>query len=189
MLRYDLLLKEIDIRKPSTIVEIGTWRGINAAKMIERANRYKPVKYIGFDLFEDLTADIKTEEFNGKAYTSLNEAKTNISRLTQNYDLVKGNTKDTIPIYIFPEIDFLYIDGGHSFETIESDWNNTKQYLNKDSIVIFDDYYIGPLDKQYGCQKLLKSLGNNYNFKLLEPFDRLNTENLVHLAKVTLKNG
>jgi hypothetical protein len=200
--RYEHLLKEIDRVKPKTIVEIGTWKGVRAQQLIARAMKYQDyVSYKGFDLFEDLTPEVKVEEFNGKTYTSVEEAAKNISKVTENYTLIKGNTRQTIKEFFGkrykPTVDFIFIDGGHSFETIESDWNACKELMHKDTVVLFDDYYIGPQAKDYGSQKLLRQLCLDYHFPLsgdppdkyvvdiLEPGDTLSDGTTVNIVRVT----
>ena len=65
--RYKTLIEEVAKRKPKTIVEIGTWRGINAAKKINEAKKYNDkIKYYGFDLF-DMPQDMKIEELHSKS--------------------------------------------------------------------------------------------------------------------------
>ena len=57
--------------------------------------------------------------------------------------LLKGDTKKTLPKFIRQKkkVDFIFIDGGHSVNTIKSDWNAIKKIISKRSLVIFDDYY------------------------------------------------
>jgi hypothetical protein len=39
-----------------------------------------------------------------------------------------------------PKMDLVFIDGGHSTETVATDWENVKDLLHEKSIVFFDDY-------------------------------------------------
>ena len=49
--------------------------------------------------------------------------------------LVRGNTRETLkPI----SADFVYIDGGHSIETIQGDYDA----LKSSPVIVFDDFYI-----------------------------------------------
>ena len=45
-----------------------------------------------------------------------------------------------------PQMDFIYIDGGHSLETIKNDWDYTKNLMHKGTIVLFDDYWQNKID-------------------------------------------
>ncbi len=46
-------------------------------------------------------------------------------------------TEDDIPAR---SLDFVYIDGGHSYETVNSDWENVQKIMHPKTIVVFDDY-------------------------------------------------
>jgi len=56
--------------------------------------------------------------------------------------LFKGNTKETLPDNIsqVSPVDFVYIDGGHSYETVKSDYLNVKPVLKTGTTVVFDDF-------------------------------------------------
>ncbi|KKK89601.1 hypothetical protein LCGC14_2731450, partial [marine sediment metagenome] len=85
--------------------------------------------------------------------------------------LFKGFSKDTLPIFAKMNIrpDFVYIDGGHSFETVENDWNWVKQLT--DGIVIFDDYLSAVEDVCWGCNRTVDAIGNGWCKELIEPPD------------------
>lgn len=55
----------------------------------------------------------------------------------------KSETKKTIKslerILKGKSIDFLFIDGAHTYEAVSNDWNNYKKYLAKDGLVAFHD--------------------------------------------------
>jgi hypothetical protein len=61
--------------------------------------------------------------------------------------------------------DFVFIDGDHRIEAIESDFNSVKN----SKVIIFDDYYITgehnnfTIDK-YGCNELIQSFPENQVF-------------------------
>src|SRR4051812_30284088 len=69
--RYRTLLKEIRRQHSKSILEIGVYRGIRSVEMIETAalsHKPKDIRYIGFDLFEDLTDELCTKEFSKKPF-------------------------------------------------------------------------------------------------------------------------
>ena len=148
-MRYDELVKEVGIYKPKTIMEIGSFRCARAERMIVEAQKHnKKIMYIGFDLFQDLDQEFRLYEGMGKAKQpdmSLCEQK--LKSLNCDYQLIKGNTRDTLSNF-FPliQIDFVFIDGGHSPETIRSDWENVKRVCLKGAAIYFDDYYPNRLD-------------------------------------------
>jgi predicted O-methyltransferase YrrM len=160
MTRYDQLLHVIDLYKPESIVEIGTWNGQNAVRMIKHASRWrKNVKYIGYDLFEDASDQTDKEELNVKDHYKVADVETFIKHQCPNVEvhLIKGDTRKTLNPVV---ADLAYIDGGHSVETIKNDYEKCKG----SSVVIFDDYYLPdnegkcPDTSLYGCNKIVDDL-------------------------------
>lgn len=152
MSRYAHLLELIDEHKPRSIIEVGVWNGANAIRMIKQAlKHHDTVTYTGYDLFEDATAETDTKEFNVKGHNSVKavaayiRAETGISPL-----LIKGDTNETLKLTV---ADFVFLDGGHSVETIKHDY----EMLATSNVVVFDDYYTdGPDTSKYGCNFLFE---------------------------------
>lgn len=149
--RYDQLLQEIDTLHPQTILEIGTNDGANAVRLFQRASRYRDdVQYYGFDLFESLNDTTLVQEF-ALATPSLEEVENFMDRngLLSRH-LFSGNTIETLRSTKanLPKMDLVFIDGGHSQETVASDWMHVQDLIHARSVVFFDDYPnwgIGPV--------------------------------------------
>lgn len=161
-MRYDQILKLIDVFKPQRLVEIGTWNGENAIRMLKQALKYhNTVEYYGYDLFEEATDQTDAEEFNVKPHNHEHKVRQKILDSCPNtfVSLVKGNTRETLRTNP-PNGDFCYIDGGHSLETIASDYH----YCKHVPVIVFDDYYVEdtayncPDVETVGCNKLVSSL-------------------------------
>lgn len=151
--RYDYLHQAVRDKQPKAILEVGTWNGMRAAAML---NLCPTAKYYGFDVFEDVPPGLDETEKNAKAHHTIQAV---YERLT-GFDatLYKGNTRDTLKNFNEP-VDFVWIDGGHSVETIHSDWENVKRCLMPDAWVFFDDYFTGGIDTtKYGCNEIVKDL-------------------------------
>ena len=152
-MRYDQLLKAVVAKRPNAILEIGTWNGGRAQQMLILC---PTAKYYGFDLFEEATEETDKLEFNVKAHNTLDDVKWRLK--TFDATLFKGNTRETLAKFD-EKVDFVWIDGGHSVETIRSDWENVKRVLAPDAWVFFDDYYTGPIDiETMGCNKIVAEL-------------------------------
>lgn len=141
--RYDQLLEEIDTLHPRTILEIGTNDGRNAARLFQRAAHYRDdVEYFGFDLFESMNDATFLREFS---LAAPDQEKVD-SFLARNgvlrRKLFSGNTIESLHKIKpqLPKMDFVFIDGGHSQETVASDWANVQDLLHPQSVVFFDDY-------------------------------------------------
>jgi predicted O-methyltransferase YrrM len=153
MTRYDHLHRLVKQKQPKAIIEVGTWNGDRALAMLSLSPKSI---YYGFDLFEDATPETDKLEFNGKRHHTLAHV---LSKLASyKVHLFKGNTRETLKNFNEP-VDFVWIDGGHSIETIRSDWENVKRCLAPDAWVFFDDYFTGPIDTEsIGCNKIIKDL-------------------------------
>lgn len=172
-MRYVTLLHLIHVFKPQSIIEIGTWSGDNAIRMMKNAQPYSPnIHYTGFDLFEEATAETDAIELNVKCHNRAIDIETKIRNATVGFGIVKlfkGNTRKTLNEKHYA--DFVFIDGGHSVETIEHDYDAVKH----NRIVVLDDYYTPDLDgkcpdiEKYGCNKLVDRLRNSGNNCLVLP--------------------
>lgn len=159
MKRYAQLIQLIDQLKPETIFEFGTWNGERAIEMIKAAQKHKPkAMYCGVDLFEDATPELDAAESNVKPHHKAQEVHDKIKAATDaSIQIVRGNSRGlTDPV----NADFVFIDGGHSVDTIKHDYGLSKQ----SKCIVFDDYYTPDetgacLDTtQFGCNKLADEL-------------------------------
>ena len=83
-----------------------------------------------------LRISIKKKNIIKKELSKKPLSKKKISKKLNNYNrvrLFKGDTKVTLPKFVKEKIkiDFAFIDGGHSFNTINSDWKNVNQIITK----------------------------------------------------------
>lgn len=161
MNRYSYINEQVDFYKPEIIVEIGTFAGQRAESMIHTAMRYKQnITYYGFDLFDDFKEFDK--EFCYKGVAKIEDTRRRLSKFN-NINLIQGNTRETLKNFnVNP--DFVFLDGGHSLETIESDWNNILRIMKKNTVVIFDDYYYNRED--VGAKKIITEIEKNNTFKV-----------------------
>ena len=188
--RYAELYKLVDKYKPQTICEIGTWKGMRARKMLRHASYFhKNPHYIGYDLFDDATEELNKKEWNGKGnYTIkvvddyINQYNTN-EKLNATWKLHKGNTND---ILVDTVVDFAFIDGGHSVETIANDYSKLKD----SKVIVFDDYYMPGQDDKvhvdinlWGANKLVDSIDKTKY--IIDVGDRIIKDG-VHVANVCL---
>ncbi len=156
--RYAYLSEYITKYKCRRILEIGVWDGDHAHDMILAAKKIHStaVEYYGFDLFEDLTRVIHSSEV-AKKPPSLQMVLKKLQKTRCHIHLVKGDSTVTLPRHVssLQAMDFIFIDGGHSLATIESDWKYCSQLMKDHTIVIFDDYW-NRIDA--GCKPLIDSL-------------------------------
>lgn len=196
--RYQQLYDTIDQVKPRVILEVGTWAGGRAVRMLAEAAKHRPVEeihYIGFDLFESLTGDQYKEEISKQPPTQA-EVEALLKKTGASYELVVGNTLETMPRFVealpkdkWPE--FVYIDGGHHVETVRSDWENTTAILPPGGVVIFDDYW-PERGEEGGCKLIVDDIDRNlYEVEIMPVVDTFENPDfgrvVVQYAKVTKK--
>ena len=186
--RYITLMDEVAKRQPETILEIGTHCGNSAIAMVTEALKYNDdIFYYGFDIFDWGNKDFMDVEFNGKSSATLGKTKLRLDKAEINHKLIIGDTKNTLKKFSPNRfIDFVFIDGGHSIDTIRSDWNYIKHFMDKKTVVIFDDYYENRDD--FGCRKLIDQLEkqDGYVVEKLEPLEKVEKNNIeLRLVKVT----
>jgi len=195
--RYISLYRTIFRNKSRRILEVGTYNGENALQMIQTAAIHFPVgeiEYFGFDLFELLT-DEKLKAEASLRPPCISEVRQKLENTRARITLYQGDTKDILPKIKnkLGQMDFIFIDGGHSVETISSDWNCIKDLLTKKTVVVFDDYYTNasPELNGVGCQNIINNLSRDlYETELLKPMDIFIREwgkLEINFAKVTKK--
>jgi len=148
--RYDQLFAEVKKVRPKNIMEIGVWTGERARKMIGVASRFHPkgsLHYYGFDLFESMDNEKFTKEVS-KQPPTIKIVEEKLKKTRANIHLYKGDTVMVLPDQeaTLPKMDIVFIDGGHSLETIANDWFYVSKLLHQGSVVIFDDYWQNRLD-------------------------------------------
>jgi len=150
--RYESLCEVLEHSVKATgraaIVEVGTWNGSRAVQMAETAFAAGAhhVTYTGFDTFDE--GNDRVLEGHTKPHASyawVTGRLDNYARLMArknksfSFHLVKGNTLETLANKAnqtrVEAATFAYIDGGHSYETVRSDYS----HLSHIPYVVFDD--------------------------------------------------
>ena len=176
-MRYAQLIKACAMAQPAAILEIGTWNGARALELLQAA---PGAKYYGFDLFEEATAETDAEEMNVKRHNSLAEVQKRL--LGYRAHLTKGNTRHTLADFHNP-VDFVWMDGGHSLETIASDFANVRRVAVPEAEIYLDDYYTGPIDTdKFGCNRLVADLKH----EVLPATDPVSGGGFVQMVRVWL---
>jgi hypothetical protein len=177
--RYAQLTEALASMECESLVEVGTWNGQRAEELSAAAlSRNPAVRYHGFDLFEALSAEELEEELSKRPPSravvearlrrfqhrvSIVSALRPWARRRFVFALYQGNTRETLPAFRAANPDFkaqfIFIDGGHSIETIENDWHNCSELVDPSGAIFMDDFYgNAELAERFGCNQLLESL-------------------------------
>ena len=176
-MRYSQLIAACFKAQPAAILEIGTWNGERALQMLQVA---PGARYYGFDLFEEATDATDAEEMNVKQHWSVAD----VQKKLHGYPalLTKGNTRYTLADFHAP-VDFVWMDGGHSLETIASDFANVRRVATLGALIYLDDFYTGPIDtEQFGCNRLVADLKH----EVLPATDPVSGGGFVQMVRVWL---
>jgi hypothetical protein len=181
--------------KFSRILETGTWNGGRAIEMALAAfDNVDKVYYEGYDLFEDADEYTDATEMNTKPHNlyqavdkRLNEFKKFVKeKMNKDFEfkLVKGDTKQTLTEQ--KDFDIAYLDGGHSYDTVQHDYNMTKNI----SVVVFDDYFNKDadgkevVDEHKGTNKVFDAIDKKIRKRVLPSSDPVKGGGITHLAVV-----
>jgi len=139
------VIKEI---VPANIMEIGTSSGQTAIGMIRVAGQFSEedqIAYYGIDLFESGKPSQWELEFTG-GY--IPPAKADVearlrAETAADINLVAFDSKllHDVPAEERLKMDLIFIDGGHSLETVASDWEYAKSSMHEKTVVVLDDYF------------------------------------------------
>jgi len=178
--RYSIILSTIFYYRPKSIIEIGVYRGVRAKEMIQAAQIFnKNIEYFGFDLFEMINKKIQRKELSKIPY-SKKDIKNNLSKYAK-VRLFKGYTSKTLNMLKNKKVDLIFIDGGHRLDTIKNDWYKSIKFQKKNTIIIFDDYYLDnkKIIRNFGCNLVVNKIDEKKYSKKLFFF----TDRFVHLKQ------
>jgi predicted O-methyltransferase YrrM len=171
--RYRHLLDTIDRYRCRRILEIGTWNGHHAEQMIRAAMRYSApheVEYYGFDMFEEID-EAKIAAEISKQPPPQHEVEARLQGTGASVQLFKGDTVATLPraVPTLPAMDLIFIDGGHSYETLSNDWEHCRRLMHADTVVLFDDFWG---EEDAGTDRVVRAIDRRkYQVTVLDPED------------------
>ena len=172
-----LLLKEIENHKPKHFLEVGVFQGVTSRNVCEKLYELhkNDFRYYGVDIFEDSTREFDLKEstvkhnkisnpfkhflFNIILKQNLNSMESVnklLKKFKNNAQLIKGLSHDALKKINISEIDFIFLDGGHAYETVREDLEIILKDIKKNMVIICDDY-----DQEgYGVKKAVDELKN-----------------------------
>lgn len=182
-MRFQQIYDWIEAHKPEVILEIGTWNGHNAVRMIREGGK----KYIGFDLWED--GDEVLDELENNAKKRVTHAE--VAKFLEEYDaeLIKGNTRETLKAYVKGKkafVDMVLIDGGHSKGTIKNDLLGVLPIVKRNGVVFLDDYYFGCPTPNVGAQTVMEGLQIPYT--VLPKAEKARDGSIVKVIRIDMKD-
>ena len=154
----DFFLNEILAKKPKFFLEVGVFHGVTARNVCELLYQIhgNSFQYIGLDLFEvnneNKSEIIPNTEFSNplkKIYFkyikkqdpySISAVRDLLKKFKNNVNLIKGNSNIILKKIDMSKIDFVFLDGGHNYETVLNDLKCCNEVVKNNGIIICDDY-------------------------------------------------
>ena len=195
---YDgiFLLKHIHSLKPKNFLEIGVFHGVTSRNVCELlySIHSNDFKFTGIDLFEHDNKKLSEEiapqtnfsnPFKQIFYKyiiksdpySYESVKKLLSKFNKNINIIKGNSNHILKHLNVGEFDYVFLDGGHKYETVMNDLQCLTEVIKNNGTILCDDYN---LSYAPGIKKAINEYINNNNFNLNILNDRF--------AEICIKN-
>ena len=178
-------LKEILKRKPKHFLEIGVFHGVTSRNVCDLLNQIhgKNFTFTGIDLFATDNDEVKDEiipqtKFSNplkKIYYkyiirldpySKESVEKLLSKHKDSVNIIKGNSNKVLKEISLDKFDYVFLDGGHKYETVLNDLKNLRNIVENKGVILCDDY---DLTYAPGVKKAIDEyvLLNNFNLKIL----------------------
>ena len=176
----DFFLNEIKNKNPKFFLEVGVFHGVTARNICELLYRIhkNDFKYIGLDLFEQ-NDENKSEIMPNTNFLnpfkkiyfkylkrqdpySLEAVEDLLKKFKNNVYLIKGNSNKLLKKIDMSKIDYVFLDGGHDYETVKNDLNSCIEVISNNGTILCDDYN---LSYAPGVKKAIDEYVKNNNFK------------------------
>lgn len=165
--RKSFVLRHIRENKCRNILEIGVFNGNFALRIIATASEFtgpQTINYSGIDLFKFKFSD--EIKFNEIALTP--DKKSDVQKTLEltgaNINLFEGFSDIILPQLVGVQLfDLIIIDGGHSYDTVKSDFLNSTKLLSDKGCIIFDDYtnLRGETIGKFGINRVIREIDRN----------------------------
>ena len=177
----ELFLHEVALKKPKNFLEVGVFHGVTARNVCELlySIHNNDFKYVGLDLFgessENINEIIPNTKFNNpfkffffkyilkQDPYSLEGVSNLLNKFKNNIHLIKGNSNILLKKMDMSKIDYVFIDGGHTYETVKNDLEFCIPVIKNNGTVLCDDY---DLSYAPGVKKAIDEFIESYQFQI-----------------------
>jgi len=181
----NFLLNHIYSLKPKNFLEIGIFHGVTSRNVCELLYSIHGdnFKFTGIDLFENDNIKMNEEIAPQSKFSnplknifykyvvrldpySYKSVKKLLSKFKDNINILKGNSNIILKEIDTSQFDYVFLDGGHKYETVKNDLECLKNVIKNNGTIICDDYNLtyAPGIKKGIDQYIMKY---NFNIKIL----------------------
>ena len=176
----DLFLKHIKENKPKNFLEIGIFHGVTARNVCNLLYSIhgEDFKYTGIDPFLN---DAKVSEhvpktnflnplkkiyynyivrLNPYSFESVQKL---LKKFSNNINIIQDFSYNILKDINVGVFDYVFIDGGHKYETVKSDLESLLDVINNNGIILCDDY---DLTYASGVKRAIDEYVNKNKFSL-----------------------
>ena len=176
----EFFLEEIKKKNPKIFLEVGVFHGVTARNVCEllfklNGNNFQ---YIGLDLFEK-SDENKSEIIPNTNFSnpfkqiyfkyikrqdpySIEAVEDLLKKFQNNIHLIKGNSNSVLKKIDMTKVDYVFLDGGHDYNTVKNDLGCCSEVINNDGTILCDDYN---LSYAPGVKKAIDEYVENNNYK------------------------
>ena len=178
----NFLLNHIRLKKPKNFLEIGVFHGVTSRNVCELLYSFhgNDFKFTGIDLFVNDETLLKDEyipkiKFSNPLKTiyykyiirldpySVDSVLRLLKKFQKNVNIIKGNSNKVLKEINVDKFDYVFLDGGHKYETVKKDLENLTQIVNNNGTILCDDY---DLSYAPGVKKAIEDFVSEKNFNL-----------------------
>ena len=178
----NFLLNHIRLKRPKNFLEIGVFHGVTSRNVCELLYSFhgNDFKFTGIDLFVNDDTLLKDEyipkiKFSNLLKTiyykyiirldpySVDSILRLLKKFQKNVNIIKGNSNKVLKKINVNKFDYVFLDGGHKYETVKKDLENLTQIVNNNGTILCDDY---DLSYAPGVKKAIEDFVSEKNFNL-----------------------
>lgn len=181
----EFFLNHIKERRPKNFLEVGIFHGVTSRNVCNLLNMIhgNNFKFTGVDIFST-DNNLTKGEFTPKTKFSnplknlyykylvrldpysIKSVKKLLINYTNNINIIEGNSNTVLSEIITENFDYVFLDGGHKYETVLKDLKILSTVVENNGVILCDDY---DLTYAPGVKKAIDefALLNNFTLKIL----------------------
>ena len=178
----NFLLELISKYRPVNFLEVGVLEGVTSRNICELLNKMHEgnFKFTGIDLFGIDLFNNNTKEFTPISKKISNplkwfffkfilrmepHSKEGVDFLLKKFgnsiNILRGYSDQILQEINLKKIDFVFLDGGHSYDTVKKDLLILISKLDKNGVIVCDDYDV----THYGVKQAVDEVSVNHHFE------------------------